>query len=56
MVKVAAYTGDTGRNMFDRGKEHLAYLKKKSRKNELGGAVVEREKWKYRRWGAGAGR
>ena len=27
-----------------------------NRKNELGGAVVEREKWKYRRWGAGAGR
>jgi hypothetical protein len=109
-VKVAAYPGETGRNMFDRGKEHLTYLKKKSevdsvlwlhslhhhkgredieytmvctgafsspmdrqisekieisrfqgdilmnRKNELGGAVVEREKWKYRRWGAGAGR
>ena len=24
-----------------------------NRKNELGGAVVEREKYKYRRWGPG---
>ena len=25
-----------------------------NRKNELGGAILEREKYKYRRWGAGA--
>ena len=24
-----------------------------NRKNELGGAILEREKYKYRRWGAG---
>ena len=27
-----------------------------SRKNELGGAIIEREKFKYRRWGAGGGK
>ena len=26
-----------------------------NRKSELGGAVVERERFKYRRWGAGGG-
>ena len=109
-VKVASYPGETGRNMFERGKEHLALLQKQSeensvlwlhslhhhegstdvkykmvctgtyntpldrqmsekieishfqgdilmnRKNELGGAVIEREKFKYRRWGAGGGK
>ena len=103
---VAAYEGETGRNAYDRGKEHLAALRKRSedsvlwlhslhhhqgredinfqmvvkqaysepldrqlgekvnickfkgdilmnRKTELGGAVVERESFKYRRWGAG---
>ena len=104
---VAAYEGETGRNAYDRGKEHLAHLAKKSeensvlwlhslhhhsgrqdikysmevtgsfrepldrqltekiniskfkgsilmnRKNELGGAIVERERYKYRRWGPG---
>ena len=103
---VAAYKGETGRNAYDRGKEHLAAFRKKSkdsvmwlhclhhhqgredisfcmkvnrayrepldrqlgekvnickfkgdilmnRKTELGGAVVEREAFKYRRWGAG---
>ena len=103
---VSAYEGETGRNAYDRGKEHLAALHKKSedsvmwlhslhhhqgreditytmevkraygepmdrqlgekvnicrfkgdilmnRKTELGGAVVERESYKYRRWGAG---
>ena len=108
-MEVAAYPGETGRNMFDRGKEHLAYLEKRSevdsvlwlhslhhhqgrldikytmvctgsykspldrqisekiqisrfqgdilmnRRTEMGGAVVEREKFKYRRWGAGGG-
>ena len=102
---VAAYEGETGRNAYDRGKEHLAHLSKKSEensflwlhslhhhsgredieysmevtgtfrepldrqltekvnisnfkgsilmnhKNELGGAIVERERYKYRRWG-----
>ena len=103
---VAAYEGETGRNTYERGKEHLAALKKRSedsimwlhslhhhqgranvkfimkvkksyrepldrqlaekvniskfrgdilmnRKTELGGAVVQREAFKYRRWGAG---
>jgi hypothetical protein len=103
--EVAAYKGETGRNAFDRGTEHLASLAKRSerdsvlwlhslyhhqgrvdvdysmqvtgtfrkpldrqisekinisrfkgdilmnRKSELGGAVVERERFKYRRWG-----
>ena len=26
-----------------------------NRRNELGGAVVERERYKYRRWGPGPG-
>ena len=109
-LQVASYPGETGRNMFDRGKEHLAYLEKQSevdsvlwlhslhhhqvrldikytmvctgvykspldrqksekiqiscfqgnilinRRTEMGGAVVEREWFKYRRWGAGARR
>ena len=109
-VKVAAYPGETGRNMFERGKEHLTNLEKRSevdsvlwlhslyhhqgredveyrmvctgghrspldrqlsekiqisrfqgdilmnRKSEMGGAVAERERWKYRRWGAGGTR
>ena len=109
-VKVAAYPGETGRNMHERGKEHLSNLEKRSevdsvlwlhslhhhqgrldveyrmvctgshrtpldrqlsekiqicrfkgdilmnRKSEMGGAVVERERFKYRRWGAGGGR
>ena len=100
---IAAYEGETGRNGFERGKEHLAKLKKKceensvlwlhslhhhngrddikytmqvtgvfrepldrqltekihisklagsilmNRKNELGGAVFERERFRYRR-------
>ena len=103
---VAAYEGQTGRNAYDRGKEYLPALRKRSedsvlclhslhhhqgwedinfimvvnqaysepldrqfgekvnickfkgnipmnRKTELGGAVVERESFKYRRWGAG---
>ena len=106
---VAAYQGETGRNAYDRGKEHLACLRKRSeqsvlwlhslyhhqgrenvhysmvvngkfkepldrqlnekvnicrfkgdilmnRKSELGGAVVQREKYKYSRWGAGGTR
>ena len=106
-VKVAAYPGKTGRNMFGRGRERLNYLEKQSevdsvlwlhslhhhqgrldiqytmvctgsyrspldcqisekiqicrfqgdilinRRTKMGGAVVEREKFKYRRWGAG---
>ena len=109
-VKVASYPGETGRNMFDRGKQHLTYLEKQSevdsvlwlhslhhhqgrldikytmvctgsykspldrqisekiqisrfqgdilmnRRTEMGGAVIEREKFKYRRWGAGGRR
>ena len=101
------YKGETGKNGFERGKQHLKYLEKKdtkesvlwlhslhhhqgredvpysmsvtgifkepldrqimekvqisnfkgdilmNRKNELGGALLEREKFKYRRWGAG---
>ena len=27
-----------------------------NRRNELGGAVVERERFRYRRWGPGLGR
>ena len=99
---VAAYEGETGRNAYNRGKEHLAHLAKKSeensvlwlhslhhhsgrqdikysievtgsfrephdrqiaekinisilmnRKNELRAAIVERERYKYRRWGQG---
>ena len=96
-VKVASYPGETGRNMYDRGKEHLAYLEKQSevdsvlwlhsmhhhqgrldikytmvctgsyksplkiqisrfqgdilmnQRTEMGGAEIEREKFKYRR-------
>ena len=109
-VKVAAYPGETGRNMFERGKEHLANLERQSevdsvlwlhslhhhegrtdikyhmectgsyrspldrqisekvqicrfqgdilmnRRSEMGGAIVERERFKYRRWGAGGRR
>ena len=107
-VEVAQYIGESGKNGFERGKQHLKYLEKKdtkdsvlwlhslhhhqgregvpysmtvtgsyrepldrqmmekvqisgfkgdilmNRKNELGGAILEREKYKYRRWGAGA--
>ena len=107
--EVAAYKGETGKNAYDRGKQHLSFLTKQSerdsvlwlhslhhhggqvnvqytmrvtgyfrqpldrqitekvqisrfkgdilmnRKNELGGAVVERERYKYRRWGPGPG-
>jgi hypothetical protein len=107
--EVAAYKGETGKNAYDRGKQHLTFLEKKNerdsvlwlhslhhhggrdniqytmrvtgqfrqpldrqiaekvqisrfngdilmnRKNELGGAVVERERYKYRRWGSGPG-
>ena len=32
---IAAYEGETGRNGFDRGKEHLAKLKKKCEENSV---------------------
>ena len=107
MVEVAQYKGETGKNGFERGKNHLKYLQKKdtkdsvlwlnslhdhqgrediqysmsvagtiknplnqqimervqisnfkgdvlmNRKHELGGALLEREQFKYRWWGAG---
>ena len=107
MKVVAEYEGQPGRNAYNRGKEHLAHLTKKSeensvlwlhslhhhsgrqdsmysmevtgsfrepldrqltekinisnfkgsilmnRKNELGGAIVERERYIYRKWGPG---
>ena len=106
-IEVVQYKGETGKNGFERGKQHLKYLEKKdtkesvlwlhslhhhqgredvqysmavtasfrepldrqimekvqisnfkgdilmNRKNELGGALLEREIYKYRRWGAG---
>ena len=106
-LEVAQYKGESGKNGFERGKQHLKFLQKKdtkdsvlwlhslhhhegregvpysmsvtesfrepldrqimekvqisnykgdilmNRKNELGGAIVEREQYKYRRWGAG---
>ena len=104
-MEVAQYKGKTGKNVFEKGKNHLKYLKdtKESvlrlhslhhhqgredvqysmavtgsfrepldrqimekvqilnfkgyilmnRKNELGGDLLERENYKYRRWGAG---
>ncbi len=33
--EVAAYKGETGRNAFDRGKEHLAFLDKKCEKESV---------------------
>ena len=110
VVEVAQYKGETGKNGFERGKQHLKYLQKKdtkesvlwlhslhhhqgredikysmsvtgifkepldrqimekvqisnfqgdilmNRKNELGGALLEREQFKYSRWGAGGQR
>ena len=106
---VAAYKGETGRNAYERGKEHLNNLRKMNeqsvlwlhslhhhqgrkdihysmvvtntfkeplgrqlcekvnicrfkgdilmnRKSEMGGAVVTREQFKYRRWGTGGTR
>ena len=107
IIEVAQYKGETGKNGFERGKQHLKFLEKKdtkesvlwlhslhhhqgkedinysmtvtgsfkepldrqimekvqisnykgdilmNRKNELGGAILEREQFKYRRWGAG---
>ena len=34
-VKVASYPGETGRNMFEQGKEHLALLQKQSEENSV---------------------
>ena len=105
-LELAQYLGETGKNGFERGKQHLKFLEKKdtkesvlwlhslhhhqgregvpysmtvtgsfrepldrhirekvqisgfqgqilmNRKNELGGAIIEREQFKYRRWGS----